>query len=98
MYYKVEGIPCKCSEPPLISIQAYGTERNEGNQNELVGSPNGKCGCGIIKMSFVCKKLLESRETSFQFVPISVKPMPEHDNLFVFVNHEHNREKQHYQF
>jgi hypothetical protein len=39
MYYKVEGIPCKCSEPPLISTQPYGTERNEGNQNELVAVP-----------------------------------------------------------
>lgn len=72
MYYKVEGIPCKCSEPPLISTQPYGTERNEGNQNELVGSPNGKCGCGIIKMSPACKKPLEFRETPFQFIPISV--------------------------
>jgi hypothetical protein len=90
MYYKVEGIPCKCSEPPLISIQAYGTERNEGNQNELVGCPNGKCGCGIIKMSFVCKKLLESRETPFQFVPISVKrPLKNQmdNNSFPFQDH-----------
>lgn len=63
MYYKMDGISCKCSEPPLISIYPHGTERNEGNQNELVGSPNGKCGCGTIKMSPVCKKLLELRET-----------------------------------
>ena len=98
MYYKMEGIPCKCSKPPLISIQPYGTERNEGNQNELVDSPNSKCGCGIIKMSPACKKLLELRETPFQFVPISVKPMPKHDNLFVFVKHEYNGEKYNYQF
>lgn len=98
MRQKMNGMPCKCSKPQLIRSLPYGTERNEGNQQELVGSPNGKCGCGIIKKSPTSKKPIEFRKPPFQFIPISVKPMLEHDNLFVFVNHEYNREKYHCQF
>ncbi len=65
MYYKMDGIPCKCSEPPLISSQPYGTERNGRNQQELMSRTNGKRGCRIVKMSPMCKKLLEFRETPF---------------------------------
>ena len=82
MDYKMSGMPCKC-----------GTEKNEGNQNKLVGCANGKRGCRIIKMSPMCKKTFELREPPFQFVPIIGKPILEHNNLLVFMNHEYNRKK-----
>ena len=82
MYYKVEGIPCKCSEPPLISTQPYGTERNEGNQNELVAVPMAMWLWNNQNVSCV-QETARISGNAFSIHPYFCLAIPEHDNLFV---------------
>jgi hypothetical protein len=93
----MNGIPCQCSKPPLIFSCPNGTKRNDRNKYELVSSTNSKDGSGIIENSSSGKERFDFRESFSQFFPVSVNPTPKHNNFLVFVNHEYDREKHHYQ-
>ena len=67
------------------------------NKYELVSSTNSKGGSGIIENSSSGKERFDFRESFSQFFPVSVNPTSKHNNFLVFVNHEYDREKHHYQ-